>query len=71
MDVVLVQTEIKYEEVDDELRDLHHCEVSFPPEFRATCSCIVVIVHHNVDQKVDGDNGPRWAQFTVQLNKSQ
>jgi hypothetical protein len=83
-------TEIKYEEVDDELRDLHHCEVSFPlrcdgkrrfvrvmgnyPEFRATCSCVVVIVcgkfstvsgspisltHHNMDQKVDGDNGPR------------
>lgn len=71
MDVVLVQAKIKYGEVDDELHDLHGCKVFLPPEFSASCSCVVVIVHHNVDQKVDGDNGPRWAQIAVQLNKSQ
>jgi hypothetical protein len=81
---------IKYEDVDDELHDLHGCEVFLPlcrdskqkfvrviynyPEFSASRSCVVVIVcgkfsvisnnpisltHHNVNQKVDGDNSPR------------
>lgn len=64
---VLISSEIHKEEIDDKLDDLHSCEIFFPPEPSTASSRIIVIVHHDMNGKVQNDDSPRNAGPSIQL----
>jgi len=50
--------EVDEAEVDDELQDLEHGDVFFPPDADAARGLEVVPIHDHVDHEVEGDGDP-------------
>jgi len=57
--------------VNDELQDLQTGDPFLPPDADATGALEVVPVHHNVNEKVDGDGNPLHRSQTNQLSVAQ
>ena len=49
---------MKLTKVNDELHNLHHCDILLPPDTDATGTLEVVPVHDYVHHKVERDNDP-------------
>ena len=45
-----VRSEIDEEQIDDELHDLQHRDVFFPPDLDSSSRLEVIPIHHNVDE---------------------
>ena len=55
---VVVGSKIDKSEVEDELHNLQHCNVLFPPNPDASRGLEVIPVHDDVDEEIEGDRDP-------------
>lgn len=58
-------------EIEDELGDLKDRHVSLPPDLVASSGSPVVVVHDDVDEQVEGDDGPGDRGATVELRVAE
>jgi hypothetical protein len=62
-----IETEVKHTEINDELKDLHDCDVLLPPDADSTSRLEVVPVHDNVNHQVERDWYPRNRRASNEL----
>lgn len=55
-------------EINDELHNLHHCDVFLPPYPHSPCTLEVVPIHDDVNHEVEGDGDPGHCSVAYQLS---
>jgi len=66
-----VGAEVYREEINNELGDLHCGQILLPPNPLTTSGRIVVVIHENVNCKVETDDDPGDTGAPVELGKAQ
>lgn len=66
-----IRAKVDDEKVDDKLDDLHGGQVLLPPYLSSTSSCVVVVIHKDMNAQVERDYNPRHTGLPVELSVAQ
>jgi len=69
--VARVCAEVDREEINHKLGDLHGGQVFLPPNLLATGGCVVIVIHANVNRKIERNDNPGDAGTTIELGEAQ
>lgn len=58
---------VDHNKINDELDDLHGCEILLPPDASAASSAEVVVVHEDVNSQIQSDGDP-WLLKSREFN---